>query len=186
MLLNKSSLKPLLYDSRNIGEMSCENTLCALKWQCSFRNSFVPNVGPRKLGFCNLGFDHIIKWPHHLFWSFWQVYCHRFGIFSGSGITEQTFQRYSNFFSKTNTEFLYECNSEQLPTFFSSKLEFPVIKTLEIHSLNVKKSLSNLLITGKSNFDEKKVVIVAFVKKLLLTELGLQLILKPGTKFLFC
>jgi hypothetical protein len=30
------------------------------------------------------------------------------------------------------------------------------MKTLEFHSLNVKKYLSNVLITGKSNFDEKK------------------------------
>ena len=29
-------------------------------------------------------------------------------------------------------------------------------KTLEFHSLNVKQSLSNVLITGKSNFDKKK------------------------------
>ena len=40
--------------------------------------------------------------------------------------------------------------------FFSSKLDFPVIKTLEFHSFNVKKSLSNVVITGKSNFDEIK------------------------------
>ena len=40
-------------------------------------------------------------------------------------------------------------------TFLSSKLDSPEIKTLERHSLNVKKCLSNILITGESNFDEK-------------------------------
>ena len=34
--------------------------------------------------------------------------------------------------------------------FLSSKLDSPVIKTLERHSLNVKKCLSNVLITGES------------------------------------
>ena len=38
---------------------------------------------------------------------------------------------------------------------FSSKLDSAVIKTLEIHSLNVKKCLSSVLITGKSDFDER-------------------------------
>ena len=35
------------------------------------------------------------------------------------------------------------------------KIRFSVIKTLERHSLNVKKCLSNVLITGESNFDER-------------------------------
>ena len=54
--------------------------------------------------------------------------------------------------------FLYEWTSDQLNIywpFFSSKLDSPEIKTLERHSLNVKKCLSNVLITGESNFDEK-------------------------------
>ena len=37
--------------------------------------------------------------------------------------------------------------------FLSSKLDSPVIKTLERHSLNVKKCLSNVLITGEYNLD---------------------------------
>ena len=39
--------------------------------------------------------------------------------------------------------------------FFHSKLDSPVIKTLKRHSLNVKKCLSNVLITGDSNLDER-------------------------------
>ena len=39
--------------------------------------------------------------------------------------------------------------------FFSSKLDFPVIKTLEFHSLNVKKSLMFWL-QENLNFDDKK------------------------------
>ena len=35
-------------------------------------------------------------------------------------------------------------------TLFSSKLDSSVIKTLETHSLNVKKCVCNVLITGKS------------------------------------
>ena len=42
-----------------------------------------------------------------------------------------------------------------LGQFFSSKLDSPVIKTLERHSLNVRKCLSNVLIKGESNFDKK-------------------------------
>ena len=51
-------------------------------------------------------------------------------------------------------------------TLVSSKLDSPVIKTLEKHSLNVKKCVSNVLITG-SNFDETSVQLprVSFVKK---------------------
>ena len=51
-------------------------------------------------------------------------------------------------------------------TLFSSKLDSPVIKTLERHSLNLKKCLSNVLITGQSNFDEKSVQLptVSFVQ----------------------
>ena len=52
-------------------------------------------------------------------------------------------------------------------TLFSSKLDSPVIKTLETHSLNVKKCVSNVLITGEYNFDEKSVQLpkVSFIKK---------------------
>ena len=39
--------------------------------------------------------------------------------------------------------------------FISSKLDSPVIKTLERHSLNVKKCLSNVLIKGESNLDKR-------------------------------
>ena len=49
LLLNKPSLRPILYDNGSIGEMSCENTWCLLKWQCYFRNCFVPNVGQGNL-----------------------------------------------------------------------------------------------------------------------------------------
>ena len=41
--------------------------------------------------------------------------------------------------------------------YFLSKLDSPEINTLLTHSLNVKKCLSNVLITGESNFDEKSV-----------------------------
>ena len=44
-----------------------------------------------------------------------------------------------------------------LGTFLSSKLDSPVIKTLEGHSLNLKKSFSDVLITGESNFDDRNV-----------------------------
>ena len=40
--------------------------------------------------------------------------------------------------------------------FFSSKLDFPVIKTLERDFFTLSEWNSNVLITGKSNFDEKK------------------------------
>ena len=40
-------------------------------------------------------------------------------------------------------------------TFLSSKLDSPVSKILERHKLNVEKCLSNILITGESNFDDK-------------------------------
>ena len=48
-----------------------------------------------------------------------------------------------------------------------SKLDSPIIKTLETHSLNVKKCVSNVLITGEFNFGEKSVKLprVSFVKK---------------------
>ena len=60
----------------------------------------------------------------------------------------------------------YECNSDQLPI-FSLKLDFSVSKILERLSLIVKNILSNVLITGKSNFDEKsgQLVRVAFLKR---------------------
>ena len=52
-------------------------------------------------------------------------------------------------------------------TLFSLKLDSPVIKTLKRNSLNVKKCPSNILITGKSNFDEKNAQLVrgSFIKK---------------------
>ena len=58
--------------------------------------------------------------------------------------------------------------------FLSSKLDSPVIKTLERHSLNLKKCFSNVSITGESNFDERNVqrnvqlIIGSFLKKKLL------------------
>ena len=62
---------------------------------------------------------------------------------------------------------LSECNSDQLPI-SSSKLDFPVIKNIgKTLTQCKKKCLSNVLITGKSNFDERngQLVIVAFGKK---------------------
>ena len=52
----------------------------------------------------------------------------------------------------------------------SSKLDFLVIKILERHSLNVKKCLSNVLITEESNFDEKNVQLIrgSFGREILL------------------
>ena len=41
--------------------------------------------------------------------------------------------------------------------FFPSKLDFPVIKTLERHFFKLSECLSYVLITGESNFDEKNV-----------------------------
>ena len=56
-------------------------------------------------------------------------------------------------------------------TLFSSKLDFPGIKTLETHALNVKKCVTNVLISGESNFDEKCVQPqISFVKKYLFTK----------------
>ena len=40
-------------------------------------------------------------------------------------------------------------------TLFSSKLDSPVIKTLETHFFTLSECVSNVLITGESNFDEK-------------------------------
>ena len=40
--------------------------------------------------------------------------------------------------------------------FLSSKLDFPLIKTLERDFFTLSEQNSNVLITGKSNFDEKK------------------------------
>ena len=48
-------------------------------------------------------------------------------------------------------------------TLFSSKLDFPGIKTLETHALNVKKCVTNVLISGESNFDEKCVQPQSFI-----------------------
>ena len=42
------------------------------------------------------------------------------------------------------------------PLFFSSKLDFPVIKRLKRDFFTLSECISNVLITGKSNFDEKK------------------------------
>ena len=56
-------------------------------------------------------------------------------------------------------DFLRRCFFKNEPligwAFLSSKLDFPVIKTLERNSLNVKKYLCNILIIGESNFDER-------------------------------
>ena len=41
-------------------------------------------------------------------------------------------------------------------TLFSSRLDSPVIKTLETHFFTLSECVSNVLITGESNFDEKK------------------------------
>ena len=38
-----------------------------------------------------------------------------------------------------------------------SKLDSPIIKTLDRHSLNVKNYISSVLIIEESNFDERKV-----------------------------
>ena len=43
--------------------------------------------------------------------------------------------------------------------FRSSELDSSVIKTLERDSLNVKKFLSNVLITGESNFDDQRFIL---------------------------
>ena len=40
-------------------------------------------------------------------------------------------------------------------TLFSSKLDSPTIKTLETHFFTLSECVSNVLITGESNFDEK-------------------------------
>ena len=40
--------------------------------------------------------------------------------------------------------------------FFSSKLDYPVIKTLERHFFTLSECLFNVLISGESNLDEKK------------------------------
>ena len=37
-----------------------------------------------------------------------------------------------------------------------TKLDSPVIKTLEIHFFTLSECVSNVLITGESNFDEKR------------------------------
>ena len=52
-------------------------------------------------------------------------------------------------------------------TLFSLKLDSPVIKTLEIPFFTLSECLSNVLITGESNFNEKSVQLprVSFVKK---------------------
>jgi hypothetical protein len=59
--------------------------------------------------------------------------------------------------------------------FFSIKIRFSNNLRVERHFFTFSECSSNVLITGKSNFDEKKrgqLARVAFVKKLLLTELG--------------
>ena len=57
----------------------------------------------------------------------------------------------------------------------SLKLDFPVIISLERDFFTLSECISNVLITGKSNFDEKKWATgqSCIVKKLLFTELGL-------------
>ena len=52
-------------------------------------------------------------------------------------------------------------------TLFSSKIDSPVIKTLETHFFTLSEYDTNVLITGESNFDEKSVQLprVSFVKK---------------------
>ena len=62
---------------------------------------------------------------------------------------------------------LYECNSDQLPTFFSSKLDFPVIKRLERDFFTLSEFTSNVFITRESNFYERsgQLIRVAFVKR---------------------
>ena len=51
-------------------------------------------------------------------------------------------------------------------TLFSSKLDSSVIKKLETHFFTLSECVSNVLITGESNFDEKSVQLprVSFVK----------------------
>ena len=57
----------------------------------------------------------------------------------------------------------------------SSKLDSPVIKILERHSLKLKNPLSNVLIKGESNFDERSGQLNrdAYILKLLLTKSAL-------------
>ena len=54
--------------------------------------------------------------------------------------------------------------------FLSSKLDSPVIKTLERHFFTLSECLSNVLITGESNFDERNVQLIrgSFGKEILL------------------
>ena len=47
-------------------------------------------------------------------------------------------------------------------TFLLSKLDSPIIKTLDRHSLNVKNYISSVLIIEESNFDERKVSFLDF------------------------
>ena len=49
---------------------------------------------------------------------------------------------------------MYASTSNMYPL-LSYKLDFPVIKMLEKHSLIIKNPLSNVLITGESNLDER-------------------------------
>ena len=42
-------------------------------------------------------------------------------------------------------------------TLFSQRLDSTVIKTLETHFFTLSERVSNVLITGESNFDEKSV-----------------------------
>ena len=57
----------------------------------------------------------------------------------------------------------------------SSKFDSPVIKILERHSLKIKNPLSNVLIRGESNLDERsgKLIRVAYILKLVVTKLVL-------------
>ena len=70
-----------------------------------------------------------------------------------------TFILNNGFFKKL---LFQEWTSDQLNIswpFFSSKLESLEIKTLERHSLNVKKCLSNVLITGESNSTDQRFIL---------------------------
>ena len=48
-----------------------------------------------------------------------------------------------------------------------TKLDSPVIKTLEIHFFTLSECVSNVLITGESNFDERNAQMIrgSFLKK---------------------
>ena len=87
------------------------------------------------------------------------ILCSRTWIFCTASISRDFFQLSVLKYGFLKKLFLYQWTSDQLnifSTFLSSKLDSLVIKTLERHSLNLKKCLSNALIMAESNFDEKK------------------------------